>query len=556
MHGTDIIARHLAIAPGADEVAALGGTFAEAGEETIAQVLSSAATYADTYLVPLNVAGDRKGCELRDGRVHTVPEHEAAWAAFVEDGWAALDAPVEMGGMGLPNALSVAVQELFDQACPAFGMMPVPQKSGSRLLQAFGDEETKGEWVTKLTTGEWGATICISEPDAGSDVARLRTRAEPDGIGDWRITGEKCWISFGDQQLTERIGHFVLARTGVGISLFLVPSWISGPEDRNPIVVRRLEEKLGLHLSPTCVMGFEGAKGYMLGVEGRGLQQLFTMIFNMRLATGVQGAGIAAAAYGCARGYAEERRQGGKGEQPVPIAEHADIQSMLLGMAARIETLRGLNFTVANLADLSRSAPDQADRDEAAALADWLLSIIKTEGGDAAFDLSSDAIQVLGGAGYTQEWPVEQCLRDARVLTIFEGTTGMQAQDLLFRRLLRNDGVSYKAFMARAREEAADTPELAGGLDNLERAVAALSDPDVSRRELEAAATPFLRLATLAAQGWIAARLAPLEGSDPVDRHLAAAGRYFLAGLEERMRHAAQRAMPGASNLEGFADLL
>jgi 3-(methylthio)propanoyl-CoA dehydrogenase len=554
MQHVGIIARHLALAAGAEAVQALGGRFAEANDELIGQVLESAARYADAHLVPLNKMGDRHGCTLNDGRVRTPDGHKAAWAAFREGGWLALDAPAELDGAGLPNALAIAVQELFDQACPAFGMMPVPQRAGARLLHAYGDGATKAEWLPRMMSGEWGSTICISEPDAGSDVRRIRTRGIQSGDSGWRISGEKCWISFGDQDLTDRIGHFLLAQTESGISLFLVPDWTGEPGHRNAITVRRIEEKMGLHLSPTCALGFEDAHATLIGEEGRGLPQLFVMIANMRLATGVQGAGIAAAAYAIAHGYAQERRQGGSGALPVAISEHADIQMTLLEMAARLETLRGLNFAVANHADLARSSSDAAQQKQAAALNGWLLPIVKTLGGDAAFANANDAIQILGGAGYTREWPVEQALRDARVLTIFEGTTGMQAQDLLFRRVLK-DRSSFDAFYEMAHAEAQHSESLATAVVTLNSTVAKLSEPSLSQRDLESAATSFLRLATLVTQGWAAASLARCDGNDPASRHLRAASTYFLSQLASRAKFAARQVLPNAALLSSFGDL-
>ncbi len=550
-----ILAQHLVIAAGAIGVRALGGSFADETNETITQILDSAQRYARDHLVALNRAGDTNGCTLIDGRVQTPEGHRAAWNAFVEGGWLLLDAPTDLGGAGLSNALAIAVQELFDAACPAFGMMPVPQRSSARLLHAYGDEATKAEWLPQLMSGAWGATICISEPDAGSDVRRIRTRAVPMDNGRWSITGEKCWISFGDQDLTDRIGHFMLAQSDAGISLFLVPNWLECPAQRNAITIRRIEEKMGLHLSPTCALGFEGAEATLIGEEGRGLQQLFVMITNMRLATGVQGAGIAASAYQTARRYADERRQGGHGPTPVAIAEHADIQSLLLGMAARLETLRGLNFAVANHADIARSSPDAVARKRAADLNGWLLPIVKTLGGEVAFDNASDAIQILGGAGYTREWPVEQALRDARVLTIFEGTTGMQAQDLLLRRLLKG-GESFQAFIKVASIDADHCPPLRACLNILSATAQRLADPALQRRDLETAATPFLHLAILSAQGWAAARLARQEGESAEAKHLIAAADYFLSDLASRTEAAAQAVLPDATRLSRFGDLL
>lgn len=556
MHNIDVIARQVVLAPGFKAVTALGHGFDEATPDLIDQVLGSVSAYADEYLVSLNRIADKEGVSVVKGRVVTPDPHTPAWNTFVSDGWLSIDAPIEMGGMGLPNALAAAVQEVCDQACPAFGMMPVPMRSGARLLHELADPETRAEWLPGLISGEWGATICISEPDAGSDVRRIRTKATPAKDGSWQITGEKCWISFGDQQLTQRIGHLLLAQTDVGISLFLVPNWISNPGQSNGITVRRVEEKLGLHLSPTCSLGFENSRGILIGKLGRGLPQMFVMITNMRLATGVQGAGIAASAYASAKAYAEERRQGGSGAQPVPIAQHADIQATLLRMAARLETLRGLNFAVANYADLMRSSDDAEAREFAAALNGWLLPIIKTLGGETAFDVASDAIQIFGGAGYTREWPVEQSLRDARVLTIFEGTTGMQAQDLLFRRLFKEEGAGYRAFLIASSEEAQATPEFAEGLANLERSVQGLLAGDVTHQEREAVASQFLHLAMLVAQGWIAARLSKGTESDPISLHLAAAGRFFLHELPARSRLAADLAEPRSIALSAFSNLL
>lgn len=538
-----VIARHVAIAPFADRVAALGGTLAEATPELVEAVLGSAGRFADAHLVPLNRAAERAGCRLVDGRVVTVAEHKAAWAAYREGGYLGIEADPAIGGAGLPQSLAAAVQEVMDRACPAFGMMPVPLRAGARLVAAFADARTREEWLPRFVSGEWGATICISEPDAGSDVRRMRTRAVPDGDG-WRVSGEKCWISFGDQDVTARIGHLLLAKTaGDAISLFLVPDAIDGA--RNGVVVRRIEEKLGLHASPTCALGFEAARAVLLGEEGRGLQQLFVMIAGMRLATGVEGAGIAGRALDVALGYAQERRQGGAGERPVPIAAHADVQRMLLGMAARVETLRGLNHAIANLNDLAARGDAGAG-----ALAAWLLPIAKTLGGEVAFGVASEAIQVLGGAGYTREWPVEQCLRDARVLTIFEGTTGMQAQDLLHRRLLGRDRSGYAAFLAAARSEG--EPHLDTALDRLEAVAAALADRPAQDRD--AGAVGFLDLAGIAATGWIAARLAGRSG-DAIDARLAAAGVFALSDLPARAEAAAAQALAGAGRLAGFAAL-
>lgn len=549
------IAAQIAMTPGWARLLTLSDGFAAATEDTIESILTEAARTADRHLAPLNDTADAQGCAVIDGRVQTAPGHCAAWTAFVEGGWTTLDQPEDYGGQGLPLALAVAAQEIFDRACPAFGMLPVPQRSAAKLIAAHGDAAMRAEWLPQLASGAWGATICISEVEAGSDVGRIRTIAVPNADGGWSITGEKCWISFGDHDLTPRIGHCLLARTpgaapgGAGLSLFLVPDTIDGA--RNAVTVRRIEEKMELHGSPTCALGFEGARGRMIGVEGRGLAQLFVMITNMRLSVGVQGLGIASACGDVAFGYAADRRQGGSGATPVPIVEHADVQRQLLGTAARVAVLRGLVLAVAVHADLAAHETDRDARDDAAALLQWLLPIVKTTGGEFAGECADIAIQVLGGAGYTREWPVEQGARDARVLTIFEGTTGIQALDLLHRRTLRGDRRGYTVFLRLARAAAASSAPFERCLDRLEETVAAVRVMD-DPRALDAGATAFLHLAALAATGWIAAGLAALDPIDPTTRRLSVAGRHWLADIDARATSLATQVLLGGKAITGF----
>lgn len=548
-----LVAAQYEAAPGTARLRELKDSFAAAAPETVVAILEEAGRLAADHLVGLNDIGDAQGCRLVDGRVRTAPGHRAAWAAFVAGGWPTLDLPEEEGGQGLPAALAFSVQEILDRACPAFGMIPVPTRSAARMIHAFADEAIRAEWMPRLASGEWVASICISEVDAGSDVMRMRSRATANPDGSWSITGEKQWISFGDHDLAPRIGHCILAKTATadGLSLFLAPDSIGGV--RQPIVVRRLEEKMGLHASPTCALGFEGATAWLIGAEGRGLQQMFVMITNMRLATGAQGLGIASGAADTALRYAAERRQGGRGAAPVAIHEHADVQRMLLDMAARVETLRGLVIAAANLVDLAAHETVPQAKADAAALLQWLLPIVKTSGGDVAFGVASSAIQVLGGAGYTREWPIEQALRDARVLSIFEGTTGIQALDIVHRRV-RRDARGLACFVAAARAVSNPGDALWTTLDLLEDAASVLADAD-DPAAIDGGATAFLRLAQLAATGWIAARLAVLEGLNPPEQRLAAAGRHWLAGLAPRAVLAHSEVLNGRTLIEDFAAL-
>lgn len=496
-----------------------------ANEELCTAILDAAASFASDVLEPLNFTMDSRGCVVVDGRVVTSGEHRAAWKSFVDNGWPTLEMSESRGGQALPAILAFAAQEQFDRACPAFGMLSVPQRSAYRVIDAFGSDAIKDVWLDNLASGAWGATICVSESDAGSDLRRVSTSARRDANGNWTISGEKMWISFGGHDLTPQIGHIVLAVTPKddgkrGLSLFLVPMALEDGS-RNSVEIRRIEEKLGLHGSPTCLLGFEDAQATLLGEAGQGLAQLFVMITNMRLAVGAMGLGIASGLADLAASYAETRVQGGR-PTPVAIASHPDVALQLLDLIAPATLLRGLIFAAANCADLGRKGDA-----EAAALAAWLLPIVKTSGGQVAFQVASGAIQVLGGAGYTREWPAEQGLRDARVLTIFEGTTGMQAQDLVLRRMLA-DRTSFDSFLQVARES--DDSRLAACLDIAQAVAERLrSHPDSA----EAAATATLQLAIEASFAWIAAGYV---NSGTHDRTLRAASEHFLDGAPARAR--------------------
>ncbi|HEY4029043.1 MAG TPA: acyl-CoA dehydrogenase family protein [Caulobacteraceae bacterium] len=554
-YDTSTLIAQLRFAPGLERLVALAGDDALA--DTAEAILEEAARFAAEVLAPLNPAMDRHGCRLEGGRVKTAPGHAEVWRAFCEAGWQTLDKPVEHGGQGLPLIVWAAAQELFDRACVAFGMLPSSQGGGSRLLDAHGSDAIKAEWLPRLASGEWASTIVISEPGAGSDVGRIRTQAAPLDGGEWAVTGEKIWITFADHDLAPRIGHCVLARTpngkpgGAGLSLFLAPSVLDDGL-RNAIVVRRLEEKLGLHGSPTCAVGFEGARARLIGVEGRGLAQLFAMITQMRLSVGVQGLGLASLASETALAFAADRRQGGAPDQPpMRIDDHADVQRMLLQGQARTETLRGLVYAAAVQADLATLETDPEAKARASDLAAWLLPLVKTLGGEVAFDTASEAIQVLGGSGYVRDWPVEQALRDSRVFTLYEGTSGMQALDLVHRRLWRDEGRGLKAFLALARADLDDSPEaaaLAFVLDCLEDAGETLEGYRGEPREGEAGAYAFLELAGLAATAWVAKRL-----SGQPNARLAAAGRFWLSDIEPRANLEHARVTLGQGRLEDFA---
>jgi alkylation response protein AidB-like acyl-CoA dehydrogenase len=453
-----------------------------------------------------------------------------------------------------------ACEELFNRASAPFCMLAGSTRTAVPVIARAAPSDVATQWIPRLLSGEWSATICISEPDAGSDVGRIRTAAcNSDGV--WRVSGEKCWISYGDHDATARIGHMALARStdgaGVrGLGLFLIPSTRDDGSD-NGVRLRRIEEKLGLHCSPTCQIGFEEAEAVLLGQEGRGLQTLFEMMLLMRLSCGPQGTGVASAAFAAALGYAQDRRQGGAADKPpVPIVAHTDVQRQLLDMAASVELSRGLNLAAAAALDLGRLCPDKVEAARWMDLAQFLLPLVKDGAARTAFDVSSAAIQVLGGAGYTTEWPVERYLRDARVFSVFEGTTGMQALDILHRRVWRDNRAGLAAFLEAMREDAADSPALASAVASLAGAAETLAGLEARPREAEAGAVAFLDLCRAVAWGWIAARTIRLAGDDPLADRMKAAARYHLSGLPAQAACLEALVRNGAKRLEGISAFL
>lgn len=559
-HGA-ALQRHLTLVPFLDDMAALAPQRID--HELWDAILDEAARLAENVLHPLGEALDRDGAKLVDGRVVTSDTHREAWRQFAAAGWIGLSLPEQAGGQAMPLLLVTACEELFNRASAAFMMLPTPIRCAAMLLSDAGDAALRDRWVDRLATGEWGATICISEPGAGSDIARIRTRAVQDETGAWRITGEKCWISFGDHDLTNRIGHCLLARTGTkpgvaGLSLFLVPD--RDDRGQRDVSVSRIEDKLGLHGSPTCVLRFEGAEGTLLGAEGRGLQTLFRMLLLMRLSCSSQGIGHAAGACDTAIQYAGERMQGGANDMPVSIMQHVDVQRQLLAMAARVELGRGAALTAAIVMDLADLAPDHVSRERWTTLAQFLLPLVKDGSAWTAFEVASGALQVLGGAGYTTEWPVERMLRDARVFPVFEGTTGIQALDLLHRRLWRDEGAGLSMFVKHARRDAealggAEGDALAAALARLVETADQLSALSDSPRDAEAGATAFLDLCVLIFNGWIAARLLRLAGDDTLGTRMKGVARFALAEIDARSAQAARLSLVGEAHLAGAIGL-
>jgi alkylation response protein AidB-like acyl-CoA dehydrogenase len=546
--------------------------FRHADWEVAQHVIAAAARFAEERLAPANAAGDTEGASLHNGRVRLPDAWRSAWDGLRRDGWLALDIPAEHGGQGLPRLLQATFAEILNGACVSFCMLPLMSRAAARLLLEHADPSLHDQFLPGLLAGDATATICISEAQAGSDVGRICTAAVPASDGTIRITGTKTWISYGDHELSPQIAHLLLARSpGLpggtrGLSLFLVPKIWPATGERNNVQALSLEHKLGLRASPTCVLAFDGARAFPIGPAGRGLACLFSMVNTMRLEVALQGVALAGAATAAALRYAAERRQGGPADQPpVPIVRHPDVRRMLLTMKARTEGLRALVLETALQMDLAEHAAAAVEREAAAGMAAWLLPVCKACATDAATEVSNLAIQVHGGAGYVRDTGVEQYLRDARVGAIYEGTNGIQALDLVSRRLIRDRGHGLGLFLERVRQDlrhTADRPDLAAiraavadGAAVLERCAHRLLAPDAGDRERGAAATPFLKLAGLVGSGWMWLRMAAVATSDTAGHQLKQqAARFHAAQLMPEAGWLEQQVMAGADSVDGVSD--
>src|SRR5271170_5805660 len=447
-----------------DTVAPLSSGVADVADA----VLAEAAKFAAAELDPLNHPADRLGSVLENGVVRTPAGFREAYRRYVEAGWMGLQSDPEHGGQGLPLALAAPVVEMWNSACMSWALCPLLTFGAIELLQAHGSQEQKRLYLEKMVSGEWTGTMNLTEPQAGSDLGALRTRAVPRHDERWgehyRISGQKIFITYGDHDLSDNIVHMVLARTpdappgSRGISLFLVPKFLPDaggrPGERNDLRALRLEEKLGIHASPTCVMSYgegEGAVGWRIGEENRGLECMFTMMNSERLLVGVQGVAIAERAYQQARDYARTRVQGHPIGMPrtkgaLPIIYHPDVRRMLLAMRAGIEAMRALTYLAAAAIDAGRAAGDEEKRFRAGRRADLLIPVVKAWCTDLGVEIASLGVQVHGGMGYIEETGAAQHLRDARIAPIYEGTNGIQANDLVARKLPLSDGGAVRTF--------------------------------------------------------------------------------------------------------------
>lgn len=486
----------------------------ELDNELVNAVLHEAAKFSDKIISPLNSIADSIGCTLENGCVTTPEQYKPAYQKFADNGWLGLEHSECYDGQNLPISLFLAADPLFERACPAFMMVAGGSRSACLLLAEHAPKALAQEWIPKIIKGQYAATICISESDAGSDLGRIRTRATATTNNTWTLNGNKQWISFGGHDLTDNIGHCVLARTtdtrGTrGLSLFFVPT-LREDGNSNCVTVERIEEKLGLHGSPTCALNFTDSQATLLGEAERGLPTLFSMIRHMRLITGAQGLGVGWVCYEHALEYAQTRRQGGSAKSaPVPIIRHTEINRQLKQAHHQLKILYQAALETALAMDLQKSEQDATECAKQADFAAWMLPMIKAFGAETGFNLANTAVGIFGGVGYTQGYPVAQALRDSRVFSIYEGTTAMQAMDFLYRRLWANNGTSVSLFLAMARSDIdPETHNGAVALRVLEKysqlSIDMLSFKDQPRIG-ESIADSYIRASWAAVNAWLSA---------------------------------------------------
>jgi alkylation response protein AidB-like acyl-CoA dehydrogenase len=523
---------------GLERAAALPGLEETAAPDLVDAVLEEAARLAADVLAPLNRIGDEEGAVLENGVVRTAPGFRDAYRTYVEGGWNAVPFDPDHGGQGLPWAVAFAVQEMWQAANMGFGLCPLLNQGAVDLLTEHGSAEQKATYLPRLISGEWTGTMNLTEPQAGSDVGAVRTRAEPAGDGSYRIRGQKIYITYGEHDMVDNIVHLVLARLpdappGVkGISLFVVPKFLVGadgaPGARNDLRCVSLEHKLGINASPTCVMAFGdggGAVGWLVGEPNRGLEYMFTMMNNARLSVGLQGVAIADRAYQQARDYARGRVQsrelGGRSAEGVPIIRHPDVRRMLLSMRAQTEAGRALVYSAALSLDEAKRHPDPDVRRAAQARVDLLTPVCKAWCTDMGVEVASTGVQVHGGMGFVEETGAAQHLRDARIAPIYEGTNGIQANDLVFRKVARDGGAAARAFLEEVAGTTAalralpgdDAAAIAGRLEDAADALSRATDwvAEAAGTDPKAAAgsaANYLRMFGLTAGGHMLGRSA------------------------------------------------
>jgi 3-(methylthio)propanoyl-CoA dehydrogenase len=517
---------------GLAEVAKLPG-YQEATADTVDAILEEASKFASEVLDPINQSGDVEGSRWSDGKVTTPTGFKEAYRQYAEGGWSALPFDAEHGGQGLPKLVATAVEEMLTSCNMSFSLCPLLTQGAIHALELAGSDALKSTFLDNMVAGKWTGTMNLTEPQAGSDLALVRTKAVPQG-DHYLISGQKIFITYGEHDMAENIVHLVLARTpeapeGVkGISLFVVPKFLVKPDgalgERNGAKCASIEHKLGIHASPTAVMVFENAKGYLVGEENKGLAYMFVMMNSARFSVGLEGMAIAERAFQRALAYAKDRLQGKdlvQGGKTVPIIRHPDVRRMLMLMKSQTEAMRALAYVVAASMDVVSRSPNPEEKKKHQAFVDLMIPVVKGWSTETGIDVASLGVQVHGGMGFIEETGAAQHLRDARITTIYEGTTGIQASDLVGRKIAREGGATVKEWLKVLQKfdselsgsKNADIQSLRGHLSAAAKAVeesvafilsAASKDPNAAF----AGAVPFLKLMGITAGGWQMARAA------------------------------------------------
>ncbi|EPK5042442.1 acyl-CoA dehydrogenase C-terminal domain-containing protein [Pseudomonas aeruginosa] len=551
--------------------------------DTADAILEEAAKVTGGLLAPLNRSGDEEGAQWQDGAVRTPAGFREAYATYAEGGWVGLTGNPAHGGMGMPKMLAVQFEEMMYAANASFSLYSTLSAGACLALDAHGSEELKNRYLPNMYAGTWAGSMCLTEPHAGTDLGIIRTKAEPQADGSYRISGTKIFITGGEQDLTENIIHLVLAKLpdapagSRGISLFLVPKFLVGDDGalgaRKAVHCGSIEHKMGIKASATCVMNFDGASGWLVGEVNKGLAAMFTMMNYERLSIGIQGIGCAEMSYQSAVAYARERLQSRAPTGPVardkaadPIIVHPDVRRMLLTMKALTEGGRAFSTYVGQQLDLAKYAEDQEERSQAEALVALLTPVAKAFFTDTGLESCVLGQQVFGGHGYIREWGQEQLVRDVRIAQIYEGTNGIQALDLMGRKVVANGGLflsifsrEVRAFAAGANAELAEfvTPLLTALdlLDNLTQGIVARAGNDP--REIGAASVEYLHLFGYTAYAYLWARMAAAAQRqrevDPAfhDGKLATA-RFYFARILPRVHSLAAAVEAGSESLYGL----
>ena len=556
---------------GLEEIAGLPGN-EEVSPDLVEAILDEAGKFASEVLSPINAPGDKQGNTWKDGVVTTADGFKEAYASFCETGWNGMPASTDFGGQGLPVTVSTAVLEMWKSANMSFSLCQMLTLGAVEAIAHHGSDELKSTYLEKMVSGQWTGTMNLAEPQAGSDLAAVRTKADPRGDGSYAITGTKIFITWGEHDMAENIIHLVLARLpdappGVkGISLFIAPKYMVNADgslgERNDLVCASIEHKMGIHASATAVMAFgekTGAIGYLVGEPNRGLEYMFTMMNHARLNVGLEGVAISERAYQQALGYARERIQGkiigDKSGDKKPILHHPDVRRMLMDMKSRTEATRALAYYVAGCMDRAKSHPDEAVRKANQSRLELLTPVVKGWCTETAQGVTWNGIQVHGGMGFIEETGACQHMRDARITTIYEGTTAIQANDLIGRKTAKEGGLSMKGLL----EEMAQTQAALAAQDNstlqiiakgLGNGIVALNDAtdwllktyDGSPQAAAAGAVPFLKLTGVVAGVWLMGRAALVSAG----RVTADDGDFYKAKLVTA-RYFAEHVVPEAA---------